>query len=91
MKKLMSIVFLVLFALSIAGVSFAAETKTAVEPTKAVKLFSSQNVSVTTIDCTSKDQIVIAAGQGCGNYCQELCHGRSDYSSCYNRCMRNCK
>lgn len=35
--------------------------------------------------------IVIAAGQGCASVCQSACKGKSNYSSCYQVCMRNCR
>jgi len=91
MKKLISLVFMFLFVLSIAGVSFAAWDKTAENSTTVTKNFESQKIDTTKHELTNSSQIVIAARQGCGNICQTRCSGRKDYSSCYNHCMRNCK
>ena len=50
-----------------------------------------QEVKTIKQNAIEQKMLVIAAGQGCASVCQSACKGKSNYSSCYQVCMRNCR
>lgn len=53
--------------------------------------FKLQEVNPIKKNAVAQNTLVIAAGQGCASVCQSACKGKSNYSSCYQVCMRNCR
>ncbi len=84
MKKSVSVVFLVLFALFIAGVNFADAGPTNV---------SGQNLANATNSLTGKGPIMVAQEKprlSPGTSCQEKCRDSSNSTDSLRNCLKGC-